>query len=56
MRGADIIGLIAQQQDLEQFRKKNWQGSFQEYLDIVAAHPEVTRNAFHETPSNGCTT
>ncbi len=46
MRGSDIIELIAQQQDLEQFRKKNWQGSFQEYLDIVAAHPEVTRNAF----------
>ncbi len=46
MRGSDIIELIAQQQDLEQFRKKNWQGSFQEYLDIVAARPEVTRNAF----------
>ncbi len=46
MRGADIIALIAKEQDLEQYRRKNWQGSFQEYLDIVAARPEVTRNAF----------
>jgi len=42
----DIIGLISRQQDLEQFRKKNWEGSFSEYLDLVREDPRITRNAF----------
>jgi serine protein kinase len=31
---------------LDQFRRKNWEGSFAEYLDVVRQRPEVTRNAF----------
>ena len=49
--GRDIIALVAQRQDFEQFRRKNWVGTFAEYLDIVREHPEVTRTAF-----SGCTT
>jgi serine protein kinase len=41
-----IITLIAERQDLEQFRKKTWVGSFEEYLDLVSRNPLVTRNAF----------
>jgi serine protein kinase len=44
--GLDIVSLIAKRQDLDQFRKKNWEGSFAEYLDIVRQQPQVTRNAF----------
>ncbi len=44
--GRSIIEIIAQRQDLEQFRKKNWEGSFEEYLDLVRHNPRVTRNAF----------
>ncbi|HEY4310150.1 MAG TPA: serine protein kinase [Pirellulales bacterium] len=44
--GRSIIEIIAERQDLEQFRKKNWEGSFEEYLDLVRANPKVTRNAF----------
>lgn len=44
--GHTIISLIAQRQDLEQFRKKTWQGSFENYLDLVREQPQVTRNAF----------
>jgi len=44
--GREIISLIAQRQDLEQFRRKNWVGTFEEYLELVHRHPEVTRNAF----------
>ncbi len=44
--GREIISLIAQRQDLNQFRRKNWEGTFEEYLDLVAADPRVTRNAF----------
>ncbi|HVW38212.1 MAG TPA: serine protein kinase, partial [Pirellulales bacterium] len=44
--GRSIISLVAQRQDLEQFRKKNWEGSFEQYLDVVRSDPKVTRNAF----------
>jgi serine protein kinase len=46
MSGTDIITMVAQRQDLDQFRKKNWVGSFEEYLDVVACDPKVTRNAY----------
>ena len=32
--GREIISLVAQRQDLDQFRKKNWEGTFAEYLDL----------------------
>lgn len=44
--GRTIISLVAERQDLDQFRKKNWTGSFEEYLDLIRQHPEITRNAF----------
>src|SRR6185295_15372743 len=44
--GRNIISLVAQRQDLEQFRKKNWLGTFEDYLNLVKQNPEVARNAF----------
>ena len=44
--GRSIIELVSQRQDLEQFRKKTWQGTFEEYLDRVRQDPAVARNAF----------
>ena len=44
--GNDIISLVARRQDLDQFRRKNWEGTFAEYLDIVREQPRVARNAF----------
>ena len=44
--GREIVSFLAQRQNLEQFRKKNWQGTFEEYLDLVSENPWVTRNAF----------
>lgn len=46
MSGREIISLVAQRQDLDQFRRKNWIGTFEEYLDLARQKPEVTRNAF----------
>jgi len=46
MSGQDIISLVAQRQDLDQFRKKNWTGTFAEYIDLVRQNPGATRNAF----------
>jgi len=46
MSGQTIVSLIAERQNLEQFRKKTWEGTFEEYLDLVREHPKITRNAF----------
>jgi serine protein kinase len=44
--GHEIVNLVAEQQDLEQFRRKNWVGTFSEYLDLVKSDSRVMRNAF----------
>src|SRR5215469_4271685 len=44
--GHSIISLVAERQDLDQFRRKNWEGSFEQYVDVVKKEPHVTRNAF----------
>ena len=46
MSGHDILNLVAEGQDAERFRRQNWIGTFPEYLDLAAARPEITRNAF----------
>ncbi len=46
MSGREIINLVAKNQDLEQYRKENWTGTFAEYLDLVHTNPKVTRNAY----------
>ena len=45
-RGSEIISHVAESQDLDQFRKKNWEGTFEEYLELVRQDPKTTRNAF----------
>ncbi len=40
------IDRIASMQDYDLYRDLSWEGSFEEYLDIVRKRPQVTRNAF----------
>jgi len=44
--GSEIISLVGQMQDLKAFRDQHWEGTFEEYLDIVRQNPETTRSAF----------
>src|SRR5262245_48982926 len=44
--GKMILNAIRQQLNLGDYRKKHWEGTFEEYLDIVREHPEVTRTAY----------
>ncbi len=44
--GSDLISLIASRQNLDDYQKKHWSGSFAEYLDIVRHDPNVTRTAY----------
>ena len=46
VNGSEIISIISQRQDRDQFRRKNWVGTFEEYLDIVRKNPKVTRTAY----------
>src|SRR5437870_5315348 len=44
--GKSILHVMRQQVNLSDYRKKHWEGTFEEYLDIVREHPEVTRTAY----------
>src|ERR671928_980499 len=44
--GKAILAALRPQLNLTDYRKKHWEGSFDEYLDIVREHPEVTRTAY----------
>jgi serine protein kinase len=44
--GIDIKNFVGGLQDLDKHRKFTWEGSFQDYIEIVKDKPEVTRNAF----------
>jgi len=43
---ANIVSLISELQDIEGFREQYWEGSFEEYLDIVRGHPQVARSSY----------
>ncbi len=43
--GRAFLETIARRQNLDSYRQETWQGSFDEYLDIVRKQPQVTRSA-----------
>src|SRR3954447_13514710 len=44
--GKALLESLRSEINLGDYRKKHWEGSFEEYLDIVREHPEVTRTAY----------
>ena len=42
----EVITLIRNRQDVEEFQRLNWKGTFEDYLEIVVRNPKVTRTAF----------
>jgi serine protein kinase len=46
MNGSELLKALAQSQDTESFKELHWDGTFQEYLDLVVRDPRITRNAF----------
>src|SRR5215210_1511675 len=44
--GKSILSNIREQLNLPEYQKIHWEGSFEDYLDIVHRHPEVTRTAY----------
>src|SRR5262245_24276217 len=41
-----MVARIASLQDYDLYRDLSWEGSFEDYLQLVRKRPEVTRNAF----------
>jgi serine protein kinase len=41
-----LIDQVASLQNYEQYRDLHWEGSFEEYLQLVKQRPQATRNAF----------
>ena len=47
MNGAnEIISLIQSKQSTEEFQQLNWKGTFEDYLSLVVANPNVVRTAY----------
>lgn len=44
--GKAILDGIRRDINLTDYQKKHWEGTFEEYLDIVRQEPKVTRNAY----------
>ncbi len=44
--GTSLLQFASELQDRKRFQQLNWTGTFEEYLNIVATNPKVTRNAF----------
>ncbi len=44
--GTAILETVRDQLNLPEYQKIHWEGSFEEYLEIVYKHPEVTRTAY----------
>jgi serine protein kinase len=44
--GKSILSDLRQHLDLSDYRKKHWEGTLEQYLDIVREHPECTRTAY----------
>src|SRR3954462_5894190 len=43
---SSMVSQIAAMQDYDRYRDLAWEGSFEEYLNLVRERPQVTRNAF----------
>jgi serine protein kinase len=41
-----LVDVIAKQQNMKQFEELHWDGSFEDYLQLVKAEPRIARSAF----------
>jgi serine protein kinase len=46
VKGKEIISLVQEFQNKQSFQELHWEGSFEDYLDIVKKNPGVARSAF----------
>ncbi|PIQ28858.1 serine protein kinase [bacterium (Candidatus Blackallbacteria) CG17_big_fil_post_rev_8_21_14_2_50_48_46] len=44
--GSELLSIVKSLQNTEEFKELWWEGSYEEYLDIVSQNPKVARSAF----------
>ena len=44
--GRGLLARLAAVQKLDEYRHEHWQGSFEDYLDLVKGQPSITRSAY----------
>ena len=42
----DVSAFVKENQNIDEYKEYNWEGTFQDYIDVVTKNPQVTRNAF----------
>ena len=42
----EILSIVDQNISADRFREQHWEGSFEDYLDLVTRNPRIARNAF----------
>ena len=42
----ELLSIVEDRLSPDKFREQHWEGSFPEYLELVAANPRIARNAF----------
>ena len=45
-RKVDVASVVGKLQDTRSYRELNWQGDFQDYVDLVSEDPKITRTAY----------
>ena len=45
-RCMSLVGQIAELQNLKTYKELSWEGSFEDYLELVRKTPQITRNAY----------
>lgn len=46
MKGHEIVNMVSNRLDKNQYHSTHWTGTFAEYLDLVSERPMIARNAF----------
>jgi serine protein kinase len=46
MNETNVISLISEMQDVKGFREQYWEGTFEDYMDLVQRNPKVVRSAY----------
>src|SRR5438477_12194900 len=41
-----ILSLVERKLDAKTFRDEHWEGSFEEYMELVSKSPRIARNSF----------
>ena len=45
-KASEIVSVVADHVNPSKFREQHWEGSFEDYIDLVTQNPRIARNAF----------